>query len=70
MASYAAAIKRQFEVEPDTKTGRRGQFDVLVNGKAVIGRKGGLIAMLAKKPWPTEAEIVSAVKAELESGAA
>ena len=45
------------------KEGKRGQFDVVVDGQTVISRKGGLLAMLFKKPWPEVGEVVAAVKA-------
>ena len=32
--------------------GRRGQFEVRVHGQVITSRKGGLIAMLIKRPWP------------------
>ena len=36
--------------------GRRGQFDILVDGKLVVTRKGGLLAKLFRKPWPRDEE--------------
>ena len=41
----------------------RGQFDILVDGRVVVTRKGGLLAKLFKKPWPSEDEVVAAVRA-------
>ncbi len=41
---------------------RRGQFDVLVDGRMVATRKGGLLAKLLKKPWPTTEDVVTAVR--------
>jgi len=45
--------------------GRRGQFDVLVGGRIVASRKGGLIAKLTKRPWPEPAQVVAAVREAL-----
>ena len=42
--------------------GRRGQFDILVNGRVVVTRKGGLLAKLLGRPWPTDEEVLSAVR--------
>ena len=42
--------------------GRRGQFDVLVNGRMVATRKGGLIAKFTKRPWPDPDDVVAAVR--------
>ncbi len=42
--------------------GRRGQFDVLVGGRVVATRKGGLIAKFTKRPWPDPDQVVAAVR--------
>lgn len=42
--------------------GRFGQFDVLVDGRVVLTRKGGLIAKLLKRPWPSDDEVLAAVR--------
>jgi len=47
------------ELEPSR---RRGRFDVLVDGRTVASRKGGLLAKLLKKPWPSPEDIVAAVR--------
>ena len=41
---------------------QRGQFDVHVDGESAIARKGGLIAMLTRKPWPNPEDVVTAVR--------
>jgi hypothetical protein len=33
-----------------------------VNGRSVASRKGGLLAKLMNKPWPSEQEVVDAVR--------
>jgi hypothetical protein len=50
-------LGKQVELEP----GRFGQFDILVGGRAVVSRKGGLLAKLMGKPWPSDEEVVKAV---------
>jgi hypothetical protein len=45
--------------------GRRGQFEVIANGRLVASRKGGLIAKLTMRPWPDKDEVVEAVRAQL-----
>lgn len=50
-------------VQVEIEKGNRGQFDVLVNGKTVVSRKGGFFAMLFRKPWPKQEEVLNAVKA-------
>jgi len=62
VASYATAIREALSVEVETELGSRGQFDVVVDGSNVVSRKGGLVAMLFRKPWPSEEEVVAAVK--------
>ena len=48
--------------------GTPGQFDVLVDGEPAVSRKGGLWAMLTRKPWPSHEEVVLAVQAALKNG--
>lgn len=45
--------------------GAWGQFDVLVDGRVVVSRKGGLLAKLTRRPWPAHDEVVEAVRAAL-----
>ncbi len=40
---------------------QRGQFDAHVDGASA--RKGGLIAKLTKRPWPSQDEVHEAVRA-------
>ena len=42
---------------------KRGQFDVRVDGRIVIERKGGLFAKLTRRPWPESSAVVDAVRA-------
>lgn len=62
MASYAAAIRNSLGLEVQTELGIRGQFDVQVDDKVVVSRRGGLAALLLRKAWPSEADVVNAVK--------
>ena len=48
--------------------GRRGQFDVLVGGRVVVTRKGGLIAKFTKRPWPDPDDVVAAVRTATGEG--
>ncbi|MEE2826181.1 MAG: hypothetical protein VYE64_06100 [Planctomycetota bacterium] len=59
--SYAAAIREKLEQEPLIEKGRRGQLDFLVDDRIVLSRKGGLWAMLTKKPWPTTDDVLQAI---------
>ncbi len=65
MASYAKAIRDSLDVEVQAELGSKGQFDVLVNGQIVVSRKGGLLALLFRKPWPSEAAVVRAVQSAI-----
>jgi hypothetical protein len=53
-------LDARVELEPSR---RRGQFDVLVEGRTVASRKGGLLAKLLQRPWPDPGDVVAAVKA-------
>jgi len=63
VASYATAISNSLGLDVELKLGSRGQFDVAVDGKTVVSRKGGLIALLSRKPWPSESAVVAAIQA-------
>lgn len=45
--------------------GHHGQFDILVDGRMVVSRKGGLIAKFTGKPWPDRDDVVRVVQAAL-----
>ena len=45
--------------------GHHGQFDILVDDRLVVSRKGGLIAKFTGKPWPDYDEVVDSVRAAL-----
>jgi hypothetical protein len=47
----------------DLEKGRQGQFDVIVNGRSVASRKGGLLAKVLNRPWPSGEDVVAAVRA-------
>lgn len=47
--------------------GRIGQFEVQVGGRTVVSRKGGLIAKLTGRPWPSDEDVLSAVRETLEA---
>ncbi len=49
----------------ELEKGRPGQFEVIVNGRTVASRKGGLLAKLLNRPWPSGADVVAAVRAAL-----
>jgi len=49
-------------LDAQLEEGKRGQFDVVVNGQTVVSRKGGLWAKLTSKPWPDVSGVVAAVR--------
>jgi hypothetical protein len=67
-ASYAALIRESLGVPVAMEHGRMGQFEVQVDGRIVVSRKGGLIAKLTGKPWPAEDDVLDAVRAALGQG--
>ncbi len=46
--------------------GRPGQFEILVNGRTVVSRKGGLVAKLLGRPWPSGDDVLTAVRAGMQ----
>ena len=67
VASYAAAIHDEIGMEPVIESGSRGQFDVYVGKQMVVTRKGGLLALLMKKPWPSVSSVVEAIKRSIKN---
>ena len=53
----------------ELEQGSRGQFEVLVDDRVVVSRKGGLLAMLLRKPWPELEDVVAAVRGATEQAA-
>ncbi len=49
--------------------GRRGQFEILVDGHTVVSRKGGLLAKFLGKPWPDPDDVVDAVQRAVQAAA-
>ncbi len=52
----------------ELEAGRLGQFDVVVGGRTVVSRKGGLLAKLLGRPWPGDEDVVNAVRDALGPG--
>jgi hypothetical protein len=52
-------------VPVELEQGRLGQFDVLVDGRTVASRKGGLWAKLIRRPWPAPEDVVRKVREAL-----
>jgi hypothetical protein len=44
------------------REGRRGQFDVLRDGKIVASRKGGYLGRLLKVGFPDEARVIAELR--------
>ena len=43
-----------------------GQFDIVVDGRIVVSRKGGLVAKLVGRPRPDAETVLTAVRQALE----
>ncbi|MEM7164676.1 MAG: hypothetical protein AAF581_04390 [Planctomycetota bacterium] len=67
--SFADTIHKAIDAPVELVKGRWGQFDVIVDEQVVVSRKGGLIAKLVGRPWPTDEEVVAAVKRALPGAA-
>jgi hypothetical protein len=52
----------------ELEKGRPGQFDVIVNGRSVASRKGGLLAKVLNRPWPNGDDVVAAVRVAMQLG--
>ncbi|MFQ5738622.1 MAG: hypothetical protein ACE5JX_06380 [Acidobacteriota bacterium] len=50
----------------ELEKGRRGQFDIIVDGRPVVSRKGGLLAKLLGRPWPNAEAVVTAVREAMQ----
>jgi hypothetical protein len=58
-------IQETLGLPVELERGRQGQFEVMVNGRTVASRKGGLLAKLLNRPWPSGDDVVAAVRAAL-----
>jgi hypothetical protein len=65
-ASFAALIERSVGQPVELEQGRQGQFEIVVNGRSVASRKGGLLAKILNRPWPNEDDVLTAVRAEIQ----
>ena len=62
-------IRDRLKISVELEKGRHGQFDVEVNGRPVASRKGGLLAKLLNRPWPSGDDVVAAVRNALQDNA-
>lgn len=44
-------------------TNKTGLFEVRVDDRPVVVRKGGIVALLTRRGWPSDDEVVDAVRA-------
>ena len=58
-------VQESIGVPVELVDGRWGQFEVEVDGTTVLSRKGGLIAKFTGRPWPSDDDVVSAVREAL-----
>ena len=56
-------IQETLGLPVELEKGGQGQFEVIVNGRTVASRKGGLLAKLLNRPWPSGGDVVAAVRA-------
>ena len=63
-------IENQLGHPVQLEKGGPGQFDVFVNGQSVASRKGGLVAKMLGRPWPTDEEVLDAVRAAVPESSA
>ena len=59
-------IRDNVGVPVEMEKGHHGQFDILVDDRLVVSRKGGLIAKFTGKPWPDHDDVVASVRAALD----
>lgn len=59
-------IQDRLAAPVELEKGQHGQFDVVVNGRTVASRKGGLLAKLLNRPWPNEDDVVGAVRLAMQ----
>jgi hypothetical protein len=58
-------IKATLGQHVELEKGRHGQFEVIVNGRTVASRKGGMLAKLLNRPWPDDDDVIAAVRGAL-----
>ena len=68
-ASFAALIQDALGTPVELEKGRQGQFDIVVDGRSVVSRKGGLLAKVLGRPWPSPEHVLTAVREAAQSPA-
>ena len=58
-------IREKLQIPVELQKGAHGQFDIMVDGRSIVSRKGGLIAKLVGRPWPESDDVLAAVRAAL-----
>ena len=53
-------------IDFDNTTDGYKEFDITVNGRTVVSRKGGLLAKLLGRPWPEDDEVLAAVREAMD----
>ena len=60
-------IHDKLGVQVELERGGHGQFEVMVNGRSVASRRGGLFAKIVNRPWPKGDDLVAAVREALRT---
>lgn len=55
-------IKKTLGAPVEMQKGRSGQFEIVVDGRPVVSRRGGLLAKILGRPWPGDEEVLTAVR--------
>jgi len=63
---FRCTNREKLDIPVELEKGRQGQFDVVINGRQVASRKGGLLAKPVNRPWPTGDDVVAAVREALQ----
>ena len=65
-ASFAAEIESTTGEKVYLVEGKRGQFDIVVDGKVVAKRTGNFFSkVILKMGWPTTSDVIAAVRMAL-----
>ena len=46
----------------ELEKGRPGQFEILADGQVVASRKGGLLALLLRRPFPEPEQVLESLR--------
>ena len=58
-------IKDRLDIDVPLNEGKRGQFDVIIDGDVIASREGGFFNKVFRKGWPDPEDVVRVLEQRL-----